>query len=94
MTLGVACLQGLRKFADDKAFQQKWQAVKQTAKERAVARIRELTGVDIRSDALMDVQVIISPTTVAVRYHQPFLLNFNSYPCIYDCNILLFLGTI
>ncbi len=52
-------VQGLRQHADDKDFQQKWQEVKQTAKEKAVARIKKLTGVDVRRDALMDVQVWI-----------------------------------
>ena len=52
-------VQGLRQHADDKDFQQKWQAVKQTAKEKAVARIKKLTGIDVRPDALMDVQVWI-----------------------------------
>lgn len=50
-------LQGLRQHADDKDFQKKWQEVKQTAKEKAVARIKQLTGVAVRPDALMDVQV-------------------------------------
>ena len=58
MTEGLL-LQGLRQHADDKDFQKKWQEVKQTAKEKAVVRIKQLTGVAVRPDALMDVQVHI-----------------------------------
>ena len=50
-------LQGLRKQADEPEFQKKWQHVKQVAKEKAVAKLKELTGVQARPDAIMDVQV-------------------------------------
>lgn len=50
-------MQGLRDYADDKDFQKKWQHVKGLAKEKAVAKIKSLTGVEVRPDAIMDVQV-------------------------------------
>ena len=53
----LLALQGLRKHADEPEFQKKWQHVKQVAKEKAVAKLKELTGVQARPDAIMDVQV-------------------------------------
>ena len=52
-----AALQGLREHADDPAFQEKWQEVKQTAKTKAVDRIAQITGVEIPQHALLDIQV-------------------------------------
>ena len=57
-------LQGLRQYADNLDFQAKWQAVKVAAKEKAVTRIRELTGIAVRADALMDVQVCYLPDSL------------------------------
>ena len=37
-------MQGLREHADDPKFQREWQAVKLLAKQRAAARILELSG--------------------------------------------------
>ena len=50
-------MQGLRKHADDPDFQQKWQAVKLNAKSHAMAKIAQLSGVEVRADALLDIQV-------------------------------------
>ena len=50
-------LAGLRAKADDPAFQAEWRTVKQTAKAKAMRRILELTGVECRADALLDIQV-------------------------------------
>lgn len=47
----------MREHATDKSFQAKWQAVKTTAKQKAQRKIEELTGVKVRADSLMDVQV-------------------------------------
>ena len=40
-------LQGLRQYADDKAFQEKWRSVKQQAKAKAMAKVSELSGVQV-----------------------------------------------
>lgn len=74
-------MQGLREYADDSDFQKKWHDVKQTAKEKAVARIKELTGVAVRPDALMDVQVF-SPVRVELGKAM------NVYNEIYFCKTL------
>lgn len=50
-------LQGLKKKADDKEFQGKWQTMKLQAKEKAVKKIQDLTGISLNPKALMDVQV-------------------------------------
>ena len=49
-------VQGLREHADDPAFQEKWREVKQIAKGKAVAKIADITGVDIPEHALLDIQ--------------------------------------
>ena len=53
----VLCLQGLREHADDPAFQEKWQEVKQIAKTKAVEKIAQITGEEIPHHALLDIQV-------------------------------------
>lgn len=50
-------MQGLREYADNPEFQAKWQEVKAKAKGKAVNHIREITGVDVPVDALLDIQV-------------------------------------
>jgi starch phosphorylase len=50
-------LTALRPLADDAALQQKWRDVKSAAKIKAAAKIKEWTGVEVRTDALFDVQV-------------------------------------
>jgi hypothetical protein len=50
-------VQGLREHADDPEFQQKWADVKAIAKSKAIARISELTGVQISDNVLLDIQV-------------------------------------
>ena len=55
--LKALCLQGLREHADDPAFQEKWREVKQIAKAKAVERIAHITGEEIPSHALLDIQV-------------------------------------
>ena len=50
-------LQGLRKHADDEAFQAKWAEIKLSNKRRLAAKIEELTGVKVNPEALFDVQV-------------------------------------
>lgn len=53
----LAGVQGLRQHADDPAFQAEWQEVKLIAKTKALAKIKELTGVSISPDAMLDIQV-------------------------------------
>ena len=44
-----ACrVQGLKQHADDPDFQQQWREVKQQAKTKAMARVAELSGVQVR----------------------------------------------
>eukprot|EP00798_Chlamydomonas_sp_ICE-L_P006010 gene6010-5302_t len=50
-------LAGLRKFAEDKAFQAKWRAVKQTRKAKLAAMIKNIHGDDIPLNAMFDVQI-------------------------------------
>lgn len=50
-------LEGLREHADDKDFQEKWWSVKQENKARLAAKIKELCGIQVRTDALFDIQV-------------------------------------
>ena len=50
-------LSALSKFAGDAAFQEEWRAVKAANKERAARKIAALTGVNVSTDALWDVQV-------------------------------------
>ncbi|CAL8466863.1 g6399 [Coccomyxa elongata] len=50
-------LQGLRQYADDPEFQQKWADVKGIAKAKALAHIREITGVQISDHVMLDIQV-------------------------------------
>jgi len=50
-------LKKLAKYADDKAFQKKWLAIKHSNKERLAAVIKQNLGVTVSADSLFDVQV-------------------------------------
>lgn len=77
-------LQGLREHADDAAFQEKWQEVKQTAKSKAVARIAHLTGTDIPAHALLDIQVGSQPLHCKV-VHERSRCTDVCWNCQRDC---------
>eukprot|EP00879_Flechtneria_rotunda_P002992 GHRR01003210.1.p1 GENE.GHRR01003210.1~~GHRR01003210.1.p1 ORF type:complete len:957 (+),score=328.75 GHRR01003210.1:132-3002(+) len=50
-------LEGLRNHANDPKLQAAWRAVKAQAKQRAAAKIHDLTGVKVNPSAVFDVQV-------------------------------------
>ncbi|KAL0026522.1 hypothetical protein WJX77_004605 [Trebouxia sp. C0004] len=50
-------LEGLRKHADDKKFQAKWKAVKLAKKEKLAGKIKEITGIEVPTNALYDIQI-------------------------------------
>src|SRR5206468_2252409 len=50
-------LRQLEKFADDKAFQKEWRAVKLENKQRLSTIIKERTGVVVQPESLFDFQV-------------------------------------
>ncbi|PRW61146.1 starch phosphorylase [Chlorella sorokiniana] len=50
-------LKELRSHADDAAFQQRWQEVKQQAKVKSIELIERLTGLQLPKNAMLDVQV-------------------------------------
>ena len=50
-------LSGLRPFADDAAFRERWAAVKLANKARLAAKVKELTGVDMPLTSMFDVQI-------------------------------------
>ncbi|MEW5319329.1 MAG: hypothetical protein WDW38_010488 [Sanguina aurantia] len=50
-------LSGLRKHAEDKAFQAKWVAVKQARKVKLAALIKTITGDDVPVNAMFDIQI-------------------------------------
>ena len=52
--------QGLREHADDPEFRAQWAGVKNVAKAKAMARIRELTGENLPDDAMLDIQARLS----------------------------------
>lgn len=60
-------LEGLKPFAEDAAFRKKWTAVKRKNKERLGAKIRELTGDDVDTSPMFDIQVMCSKSTVLAR---------------------------
>jgi glucan phosphorylase len=49
--------QGLRSHADDPELQKAWRDVKAKAKAKCAAKIKELTGVEVNTNALFDIQV-------------------------------------
>lgn len=57
----VMLRQDLREHARDPEFQAKWQEVKRRAKTKAMAKVRDLTGVECKPEALLDVQVRLAP---------------------------------
>ena len=72
-------MQGLEEKAGDADFQGKWQAMKLQAKQKAVKKIEELTGITLSPDALMDVQVkriheykrqLLNLLSIVHRYHK------------------------
>ena len=72
-------MQGLEEKAGDAEFQGKWQAMKLQAKQKAVKKIEELTGITLSPDALMDVQVkriheykrqLLNLLSIVHRYHK------------------------
>jgi glucan phosphorylase len=58
-------LEGLRKFADDKAFQKEWRAVKAAKKAKLAAYIKEKFGDDVNQNALFDIQVRVRGCVVS-----------------------------
>lgn len=50
-------LAGLKPHAEDAAFRARWRAVKLVRKEKLAARIKELTGYDVPTSSLFDIQV-------------------------------------
>ena len=50
-------LEGLLPFAEDKAFRAEWAAIKQRNKERLAHYVRMVLGLEIRTDAMFDVQI-------------------------------------
>jgi len=50
-------LEGLKDFADDKAFQDEWMQVKHENKARLALKIKELCNVEVNTNALFDIQV-------------------------------------
>ncbi len=52
-------MQGLRAHADDPEFQQKWADVKAIAKSKAIAHIRDITGVQISDHVMLDIQACL-----------------------------------
>lgn len=59
--------QGLRQYADDPEFQQKWADVKGIAKAKALAHIREITGVQISDHVMLDIQARHATTLLSHR---------------------------
>lgn len=53
----LAALQGLEKFADDKAFRKKYRQIKHDNKLRLAAYIEQRTGIVVNPNALFDVQI-------------------------------------
>jgi glycogen phosphorylase len=50
-------LKGLESFANDETFRRKWMEVKLENKKNLVTEIKELTGIEVKPEMLMDVQV-------------------------------------
>jgi len=50
-------IEGLLPFAENKAFRAEWAAIKQRNKERLAHYVRTTLGLDIRTDAMFDVQI-------------------------------------
>ena len=50
-------LQAIAKYADDKAFQQRFMAVKKENKERLAAWVKDHMDIDLNTDAIFDVQI-------------------------------------
>ena len=50
-------LQGLREHAESAEFRQAWRECKLKAKTRAMAKMEKMTGVKLRPEAMLDIQV-------------------------------------
>ena len=50
-------LEGLLPYAEDKAFRKEWVAIKQANKERLAAYVRANLGLEVKADAMFDVQI-------------------------------------
>lgn len=64
--------QGLRQYADDPEFQQKWADVKNIAKAKALAHIRDITGVQISDHVMLDIQARHATLLLGQRPLFPF----------------------
>ena len=53
-------LEGLLPFAENKAFRAEWAAIKQRNKERLAQYVKTTLGLEIRTDAMFDVQIKVS----------------------------------
>lgn len=54
----MSLLKGLEAYATDPAFQKKWRGVKQIKKAKLAAKIKEMTGETVNTDAMFDIQVM------------------------------------
>jgi starch phosphorylase len=50
-------ISGLASYAEDAAFRERWQAVKQANKRTLITYVQQLTGIHLRHQSLLDVQV-------------------------------------
>lgn len=53
----MVALQGLKPFAEDAAFREKWSAIKYHNKERFAGKVKEWTGIDIPVGAMYDIHI-------------------------------------
>ena len=89
----------MKKKADDKEFQGKWQAMKLQAKEKAAKKIEELTGIHLNPKALMDVQVkriheykrqLLNLLSIVHRYQQIKSMSPQERKQVLFCLLLLY----
>jgi starch phosphorylase len=74
----LGLLSGLRPVADHDQLQAEWEGVKLHCKQRLAALVKKVTGIDIRTDALFDVQV--------KRIHEYKRQLLNALYCIHRYN--------
>lgn len=53
----VVVLQGLKPYAEDAAFREKWSSIKYHNKERFAVKVKEWTGIDIPAGAMYDIHI-------------------------------------
>jgi glycogen phosphorylase len=53
----ASLLEGLKPFAEDAAFRARWREVKHVRKQKLAAHIKDVTGYDVPTNAMFDVQV-------------------------------------